>query len=165
MTEKHLSRQVSNRGRRGNTIIESGLIFLPMFTILFSILDFSMATFMRNTTQLAVREGVRYAITSQTMTGLGHDDSIKTTVQSNAMGFLNGSAGLSKIAINYYSPKTLAAVAGAGSNAGGNIVQISVSGLSWTWMIPLGRDWAPLAISAASSDIMEPPPNGIIPPR
>jgi hypothetical protein len=37
-----------------------------------------------------VREGVRYAIASQTMTGMGQDASIKSVVQQNAMGVVGG---------------------------------------------------------------------------
>ena len=160
-----LAAKPSNRRRRGNTIIESALIFLPLFTIVFAIIDFSMVAFVRNTMHLAVREGARYAITSQTMAGLGHDDSIKTVVQRNAMGFLNGSAGLSKISVDYYDPKTLALVTGVSSNRGGNIAQISVNGLTWAWIAPLQRAFPALSISASSSDLMEQPKNGIIPNR
>ena len=115
--------------------------------------------------QLAVREGVRYAITSQTSNGLGQDDSIRGVVQQNAMGFLAGSTGASKISINYYDPKTLALVTGVSSNRGGNIVQVSMTGFTWNWIAPLQRAWPALAISAFSSDIMEQPPNGISPGR
>lgn len=156
----------NNRSRRsGNTIIESALILLPMLTIMLAIVDFSMAAFVKSTMQLAVREGVRYAITSQTSGALGQDASIKGVVQQNAMGFLNGSTGASKISINYYNPKTLALVTGVSSNRGGNIVQVSMTGLTWNWIAPLQRAWPPLAISAFSSDIMEQPPNGISPGR
>jgi Flp pilus assembly protein TadG len=153
------------RRERGNAILECALVILPMLAIFLAIVDFSIAAFMRNTIQYAVRQGVRYAVTSQTMAGAGHDDSIKNVVQQFSMGFLAGAAGRSKIQVNYFNPRTLAAVTGAGSNAGGNIVEVSVNGLSWAWMAPVMRSATPLSISAASSDVMEASPNGIIPPR
>src|SRR5713101_186573 len=112
MDRFRLAARPGNRNRRGNTIIESALIILPLFSIVFAIIDFSMVAFVRHTLHHAVREGTRYAITSQTMAGLGHDDSIKTVVQQNAMGFLNGTDGMSKISVDYYDPKTLALVTG-----------------------------------------------------
>ncbi len=162
MTVSRLGRRAD---QRGNTIVESALILLPMFAMLFAIIDFSVALFMKNTIQYAVRQGVRYAVTGQTLSGMGQDASIKSVVQQNSMGFLNGTTGASYIAISYYSPKTLATVTGVGSNAGGNIVQISVTGFSWAWMVPLWRSAAPLAITAASSDLVETPSNGIPPNR
>jgi Flp pilus assembly protein TadG len=152
-------------GRRGNTILEAALVLGPLFMLIFGTIDFAMALLMKNCIQAAVREGVRYAITGQTMNGMGQDDSIKTVVQSNALGFLSSSTWKSNIVISYYNPKTLSAVTGVNSNGEGNIVQVSVTGLSWLWMVPYGRSAAPLPIAAASSDIVEPPPNGTTPAR
>ena len=46
---------------------------LPLMAILFAVLDLSIAIFVKNTVQFAVCQGVRYAITSRTMTGMGQD--------------------------------------------------------------------------------------------
>ena len=136
-----------------------------MFMFLFALIDFSVAILIKNTLHSAVREGVRYAITGQTIAGAGgQDNSIKQVVQRNSLGFLNTSnAGL--ISIAYSNPQTLAAVTGTNSNAAGNIVQITVSGFSWAWMVPYARSAAPLSISVASADVVEPSPNGIPPAR
>jgi len=155
---------------RGSTMIEAAFVLVPLLTILLGIIDFSVALFMKNTMQFAVRQGVRYAVTSQTLNGQGQDASIKTIVKQNSMGFLTYLSGntdpMSHITINYYDPATLKVVNGAGSNRGGNIVQISISGLSWLWMVPLGHGNAPLLpIAAASADVMEASPNGIPPNR
>lgn len=165
-----MNKQIAKAGRkrnnqRGNTILESALILLPLLAMVCAIIDFSMVAFLRSTMHFAAREGTRYAITGKTLPGLGQDDSIKTVVQQNAMGFLEGSSGLSKIGIDYYDSQTLALVTGPASNRGGNIVQISVNGYTWNWIAPVQRSWPALAISASSSDIMEQPPNGIIPNR
>jgi Flp pilus assembly protein TadG len=159
------SKTSKRAGRRGNTILEAALVLGPLFMLVFGTIDFAMALLMKNCMQAAVREGVRYAITGQTMNGLGQDDSIKTVVQNNALGFLSGTTWKSNVVITYYNPKTLLTVTGVNSNAEGNIVQVSVTGLSWAWMVPYGRSAVPLPISAASSDVVEPPPNGTTPAR
>lgn len=151
--------------QRGSAMVEGALALPPLLMLLFATIDFSIAILVKNTVQSAVREGVRYAVTGQTMGGLGQDESIRTVVEQNSLGFLNSSNADSLIAINYYNPNTLAPVSGVGSNAPGNIVQVQVSGLSWAWMVPYARSSAPLQISAISMDIVEPNATGIPPPR
>jgi len=157
---------VERRARqRGSAILEGALALGPLFMILFATIDFSMAILMKNTVQSAVREGVRYAVTGQVMNGMGQDDSIKTTVQNNSLGFLAGDTNKALISITYYNPTTLVAVTGTGSNAPGNIVQVQVTGLSWAWMVPYGRSATPLSITCTSSDIVEPNNGGVPPTR
>ena len=166
--------QRRRKTQRGHVAVESAVILVPFLAMFFALLDFSMAIFLKNTMQFAVRQGVRYAVTSQISPGLGHDQSIKNVVASNAFGFLNYVAptgagrpcsGDACIAIRYYNPVTLAEVTGPGSNAGGNVVQIQASNLSWAWMVPLLRSAAPLAFSVSSADVMEASPVSGIPPR
>src|SRR5216110_181026 len=88
--------------RKGQAAVEAALVIIPLLAILCAIIDFSMAMFIRNSLVNAVREGVRYAITDQTVTGKCQDASIKSIVQDNAMGLLAGQDGLDKIQINYY---------------------------------------------------------------
>src|SRR5579864_1687048 len=154
-----------NKKERGNAMLEGALALPPLLMLLFATIDFSIAILVKNTVQSAVREGVRYAVTGQTVSGLGQDESIRTVVENNSLGFLNSSNGDTLISITYYNPTTLAAVTGIGSNASGNIVQVQVSGLSWAWMVPYARSSTPLQISATSMDIVEPTSTGIPPPR
>jgi Flp pilus assembly protein TadG len=158
-----------NHGRRsrqrGNAMLEGALVLPPLLMILFATIDFSIAILVKNTVQSAVREGVRYAVTGQTVGALGQDESIRTVVENNSLGFLNSTNGDSLINVTYYNPNTLAQVNGLGSNAAGNIVQVQVTGLSWVWMVPYARSSAPLQISATSMDIVEPNATGIPPPR
>jgi Flp pilus assembly protein TadG len=163
MQDKQRRRQ--RRGQGGNAILESALALGPLFMILFALIDYSVALLAKNTLQSAVREGVRYAITGQTMTGMGQDASIKTAVQNNALGFLSGTAGSNLISITYYNPTTLAAVTGNNSNAAGNICQVQVTGFSWLWMAPYARSATPLQFSATASDIVEPTTSGVPPTR
>jgi Flp pilus assembly protein TadG len=152
----------SRRSRQGSLVIEGAFAILPMLALLFGILDIALAIFVRNTMEFAVRQGVRYAVTSQTMLGQGHDNSIKTVVDNNAMGLLRALAaegdGRDRIIIDYYDPATIELSTGPGSNIGGNIVVVSATGLSWAWMVPLLRDAAPLQFSVSSADIMEATP-------
>ena len=145
-------------------LVEGALVTLPLLALLWGILDVSFAIFIKNTASWAVRQGVRYAVTSQTMPGLGHDDSIKTTVRLYSVGLLDALSpdhnGMNRVQIQYYDPVSLALVTGPGSNAGGNIVVVSATGLSWAWMVPLLRSKTPLQFSVASADVMEASPLG-----
>ena len=152
----------ANSWRRGVALVEGPLALLPLLEILFAVLDLSIALFVKNMAQFAVCQGARYAITSQTMTGKGQDASIKAVVQAYTLGFLDYLSadhhGSNRISITYYDPVTLAAVAGVGSNSGGNIVVVSASGLSWAWMVPLLNGATPFAFSVSSAAIMEATP-------
>jgi hypothetical protein len=142
--------------------VEFGLTIVPLFGFVFLILDVSWMIFAQVTLHSAVREGVRYAVTGQTMSGMGQDASIKTVVQHAAVGFLPGASGSNQIAINYYLPSTMAAT---NSNAGGNIVQVSIQGFALSPLGPILHSGSPVAISAVASDIVEPPASGVPPAR
>lgn len=143
-------------------MVEVALCLLPFLGIVFLIIDLSLVIFLKGTFQHAVREGVRYAMTGRVMDGLGHDASIKRVVQSYTLGFLAGEEGAQKIRIRYFLPGTLQETS---SNAGGNIVEISIEGFSWRPLVPLLRGSGPVTITARSTGIMEPSPAGIPPPR
>ena len=159
-------KRATKRGKKreaGAEIVEFGLVMVPMFGILFLIVDLSWMLFARATLQYAVREGVRYAVTGQTMTGLGEDASIRTVVQQNSMGVLAGAANASKITVTYLDPNNNFAV--TSSNAGGNVVQVAVSGVNVFPMAPLFRSGNPLSMTAVSSDVVESSPGGFPPAR
>jgi Flp pilus assembly protein TadG len=149
------------RRQRGNTILEAAFVFLPLFAIILAILDFGLAIFIKSTLQNAVREGARYAVTYQLKSGMGHDASIKSVVQSNALGFLSGSAGLAKIQIRYYQPNTFAVTP---YNWPGNLVEVSVEGFLWKWIVPLQRAPGQFNLVARALDRMEGLPAGTTPP-
>ncbi len=154
---------------RGSVLVEGVLAMLPLMAILFAVVDLSVAIFAKNTVQFAVCQGVRYAVTSRTLAGIGQDASIKTVVNGYTLGLLNHLSadrnGLNRISVTYYDPVSLAAVTGANSNVGGNIVVVSASGLSWAWMVPLLRGSAPLTFAVSSADIMEATPLAGAPTR
>ncbi len=151
------------RGQKGAELVEFSLVLIPMFGILFLVIDLSWMLFARATLQYAVREGVRYAVTGQTMSGMGQDASVRAVVQQSSMGILAGAAGASKIAISYFDPK--ANLAATASNAGGNVVQVSASGVSVFPLAPLFRSGSALSMTAVSSDVVESSPGGIPPAR
>lgn len=69
-------------------MLEFTLAFLPFIGFLFLILNIAWAVYSRSTLQYAVAQGVRYAVTSQTIAGKGQRASIQTVVQGNAFGKL-----------------------------------------------------------------------------
>ena len=150
------------RRQRGAEVVEFGLTCLPLFGFIFLILDVSWMIFAQVTLQSAVRQGVRYAITGNVISGMGQDASIKTVVQNAAVGFLAGTTGSSQIAINYYLPTTFQATS---SNAAGNIVTVSIQGFALSPLGPILHSGSPVAISASASDIVGPTANGIPPTR
>ena len=153
MTERIDKRRRSKES--GNAMLEMGFVFVPLFAILFAISDYSMAVFMRATLQHAVREGVRYAVTFQTIGGLCQDDSIKQVVKSSSAGFLNSTHD-SLIFVKYHAPTNLTTVVtGAGSNAAGTIVEVSIENYSHNWIAPLLRSNTPLSITVAAADRTE----------
>ena len=81
---------------------------LPLLAIMFTVLDLSIAIFVKNTVQFAVCQGVRYAVTSQTLPGMGQDASIKSVVQGYTLGLLDALSadhvGANRITITYYDP-------------------------------------------------------------
>lgn len=112
---------------------------------------------MRATMQHAAREGVRFAVTYQTLPGFAcQDDSIKQVVKNSAGGFLSDPSHDSKIKVRYYLPTNLNnEVTGANSNAPGNIVEIGVENYQWSWIAPLWRSASPFVINVYAADRME----------
>lgn len=134
----------------------------------FLIIDVAWICFAQSSLQHAVQAGVRSAVTSYVPPGGPSQDAyIKSVVQQNAMGFLAGDVGLSALKINYYSPSNLSqALSGAGSNAGGNVIEIAVKNVPVSTLGPILReDWSTVFMQASSSDVMESSPGGVPPPR
>lgn len=161
------------KGRRGNAELETALVIVPLMMILLSIIDLSVAIFVMDTLEYAARQGVRYAITyataNQDGTGTGpsnpavalnQDASIRQVVRDNSIGFLSNTTTVpdSNITVNYYALNTTSndwtLVSGTGSNSGGNLVKVSVSGFSWAWMVPGFRSQSALIMNAAAADVM-----------
>lgn len=130
----------------------------------FLLMDTAWIIFARATLQHAAREGVRFGVTGQVLapaTCLA--DSVREVVIANAFGLVPGGRSSSMVTVTYYNPSTLAIETGAGSTAGGNVMQVSIAGLALKPLAPLWRSSNPLSLSAGASDVLESPPNGILP--
>jgi len=127
--------------------------------MMIGIIDLAVPMFIKSTFTHAVREGVRYGITYRTQNGKTHSESIRSVVQEASLGFLAGDEGASRIAVRFYTPSGVEAT-GADRNAGGNIVEVSITGYQWNWIAPLWRSGVPITINAVSSDRLEVLPRG-----
>ena len=158
---------------RGSQSLEMSLCLIPFLGIVFLIMSLSWAIFTKASLQHAVAEGVRYAITSQTMSGMGQDASIKSVIQQSAMGLLGGN-NLSMVTIQYYSiDASTGVLTPTNNNFGGNIVEISVNGYTANPLLPI-LNWGkstgsgtntPVTYTVRASDRMESSPGGVAPTR
>lgn len=173
------------KSRKGSELLEFTLVLLPMLGFLFLILDIAWAVYSRSTLQYAVAQGVRWAVTSQTIGTMGLRASVQTVVQQNAFGRLNSTAGAAtgvngwnNIYVDWYlvnSDGTLTdedgVVGGDGMTKSGQLplVEVSVQNLSAKTFMPtiklpgLGSVLNPIAMTAVAWDRMESPPLSGIP--
>jgi Flp pilus assembly protein TadG len=163
----------ATRRRRssGNIIIESVFTMLPTFALILMFVDMSLMLFRRSTLQNAVREGCRYAVTFQTAGALGQDASIGAVVQKFAMNFVTTSDATQHIFVNYYAPTNLNTAIASGGNIPGNVVEVSVQNISFSWIAPLSGSFGggipfigsttPISIAVYSSDILGGYPVGV----
>lgn len=152
----------------GSEVVEFGLVLLPLLAFLFLIMDVAWICFAQSSLQHAVQVGVRAAISGYVPAGTAHqDDYLKNVVQQNAMGFLAGDDGRNLISVNYYNPANLSKpLSGFGSNAGGNVIEISVKEVPVSTLGPILREsWAKVYMKANSSDVMEGSPGSSAGPR
>jgi Flp pilus assembly protein TadG len=156
---------------RGNVLVESVFTLLPTFALIFAMTDFSLMIFRWTTLQNAVREGTRYAVTFQTQTGFGQDASIQNIVQQYAMGFVKRTDSPQTIYVKYYNTSNLNTAIASGGNAPGNIVEVSVRNLSYSWLAPLSGSYGgglaffytstPLTLNVYALDILGGYPVGV----
>jgi Flp pilus assembly protein TadG len=164
----------NSRGEHGNAFVELALVLVPLMAILVAFFDFGTAIALKSIFQNAVREGVRYAVTYQTIAGHCQDDSIRLVVQQNAMGFLGDNVTPnSVISVKYYNPSVslTTEVTGAAGNAPTNVVEVTVQGYQWNWLTNLSGDMnhpraaTPLSIIVYSSDRLGGSPTSGVPCR
>ena len=142
-------------------MVEVGFALVPFLAISMAIIDFSIPIFLRTTLTHAVREGTRYGITYQVRPGETHSQSIQDIVMEQSMGFLSGDVGRNMVKVRFYSPTTFIEQTGPDRNLGGNVLEVSVEGFTWQYMVPLWRSSAPLSIHATSSDRLEMLPRNV----
>lgn len=134
--------------RSGSEIVEFGFVLIPLLLVIFMILDIGWICFAKQTLQHAVQMGVRAAITDTLDV-----DGIKSVVQNNALGFLNGSANLSRITVTCYQPTNLSSPAAC---TGGYVIEVDVDNVPVSLLGPvIGTNYTSINLSANSSDVME----------
>jgi Flp pilus assembly protein TadG len=159
--------------------LELTLVLLPALGFLFLNLDIAWAVYTRSTLQYAVAQGVRYAVTSQTLTGMGQRASIQTVVQNNAFGRLGATAGAAtgvngwnNIYVDWYLVNTDGSLTNEDGVVGGNgmqpdgelpLVEVSVQSLATKTFMPTIRMpglgiLTGIVMNAVSWDRMETPP-------
>ncbi len=151
-----------HRCSRGAVILELTFTLVPLMAFIFAFADFSLLLFRWSTLQNAVREGCRYAITFQTSGSAGQDASIAQVVQQYALGVVTAQDSPQHIFVNYYAPAAPNTPLTYGGNVPGNIVEVSVQNVSFSWLAPLSGTLIlspfyalqPLKLSVYSSDIL-----------
>lgn len=169
--------------QRGNAMIESALVFVPMMVMFFGIIDVSMVVFLQNTLQNAAQAGTRFAITFSSSYGgnscAGSQAAcITAAVQDNAFGFLAGSKS-NLVTVNYYTADNLSApveTCNAGTcvqngalpqtlpngtvvnyaNQPGNIVEVVVANYPWNWIFPVsatGQGLTAASVNLSASSV------------
>jgi len=154
------TRAAHRRGESGSTLVECTFVLLPLLALIFLTMDTAWAMFARASLQHAAREGVRYAVTATPLSGSCMNASIRTVVQKNSFGFVTAATAPTYVTVTYADPKTLAVVTGAASTSGGNVVQISIKGVSVRSFGPIWRNSTPLSLGANAADVMESSPTG-----
>lgn len=131
-------------GQRGAEMLAGALVMMMILPLMFMIVDIGWGIFIKVSLQHAVREGVRYAITSQTTTnsggqGLGHIASIKAVTLRAAGGLMTGQED--KLTVRFYNAgsPSLTEDLGSNRNRGGNIVMVNVENYEYRPLIPVYR--------------------------
>lgn len=148
---------------KGTELVEFGLTLIPFLGLVFLVINIAWMFFAKSSLQEAVREGVRFGVTCQVLPGQsGLANSVRQVVQQYSAGFVNSNNAQSNVSVQFFSPSNLSTpLSGPSSTLGGNVIQVSVSGISVTPLASLLISHTPLTLGASSSDVMESPPNGI----
>jgi Flp pilus assembly protein TadG len=165
---KQIQRKPLSRRKR-NPLLESVFTLLPTLALVFAFVDFGLQLSRWATLQEALREGCRYAITFQTVTGEGRNASIEAVVQQYGMGLVTTTDSPQHSFVNYCTVTNLNTPIASGGNVPGNIVQGSVQNISWAWLAPLSgsfgadayHDQTPITLGVYSWDILGGYPAGV----
>jgi Flp pilus assembly protein TadG len=158
------SRSPKQRGQRGNTIVETALILMPMLAMFIGVLDVSMVVFLQSTLMHSTREGSRFAVTyrptyNSVSCAASQATCITQVVEDNSFGFLR-SSNANLITVNYYTvndlsnpvetcnsgtctqtgvlPQTLSnGKVVTYANQPGNVIEVTVRNYPWNWMLPV----------------------------
>jgi hypothetical protein len=130
--------------------MEAGMITLLMFGLIFLLMDISLSIFIKSTLQEAARDGVRFGVTEQLLTGDSYlSDSIGKVVQQSALGFISKPG--CQVTVSYFDPYGGATT----TPTAGSVLSVAVQGYQYTPLGAILKSGAPVSISVQASDIME----------
>jgi Flp pilus assembly protein TadG len=142
----------------GSATVEFAFVILPLFAILFMTINVAWIIFGSACIEEAAREGERYAVTGSGQSESTLDSAVKLVVQQYSFGF----AKASNISIDYYPPTGYSSSGVPASLDGtsqatavGNIVKVTVQGVTIGSFGPLFRTWSSLQLFASASDVMQ----------
>ena len=132
--------------------------------VILLILDVAWAIFAQATIQEAVREGVRVGITAKASGSCTTVTcTVQSTVQTYSFGFISPSNETSLVQVTYYSPAggvlTQVPSTEASADVGGNIIQVTVTGISVKTLGSIKLTQNSVNIGATASDIIESNPS------
>jgi len=142
----------------GSATVEFSLVVLPLLAILLMTFDVTWIIFGSACIQEAAREGSRYAVLGSGQAETTLDTAVKQVVQQYSFGFVK----TSNVSVDYY-PSTGYSSAGVPANidgtpqatAAGNIVKITVQGVTIKSAGPIFRLSTPMQLTASASDVMQ----------
>lgn len=157
-------RPIARRSKEsGAELVEFAMVLVPLLSLVFLAVDAAWAIYAKASLQEAVREGVRYGVISQATTNNGVTTCVSVATENSSIdsvviaysGGLLTSANQSDISINYYSPTAPGTPLTSGQLVPGNILQVSVSGVSLNLIAPFFVSKLPLSLSASAADVLE----------
>ena len=150
MTTNAHSSSTKRHGEKGSQVVEAGLITVIMFALIFLLLDIALSLFIKSTLLEAARDGVRFGVTEQLMSGSNYlTDSIEQVVQSSSLGFISNPG--CQVTVTYLDPYGGPTT----TPTSGDILQVSITGYQYTPLGAILKSGAPVSISVQASDVME----------
>lgn len=104
-------------------MVEFALIFLLFLSIIIGFFNISFTLWVKAMLDFSVRQGVRYAITGSTMSGMGHTASIRERVRQSSGGLIEQATLDQTVTVTFYTPQGVV----VNDNAGGNLIEISIT--------------------------------------
>jgi Flp pilus assembly protein TadG len=163
VTAKHITKHIiGTRNRQsGSVLVEFAFCVVPLMGCVLILMDVAWIIFAWGSIQEATREGVRYGVTGG-VSGAGLTSAIQDVVAQYSVGFVNASNETSVVTVKYYSRSDLSTPLPTSTPlSGGEVVQVTVSGLSVGSFGPIFRSAAPVLLTATSSDVMESLPTSV----
>ena len=140
--------------RRGSEVVESMLMLLPLFALVFLIIDTSWGLFIKATLEYSVQTAVNNAAAGATGPS-GQMAAIAQTVETQSLHLVKAA----DVVTNFYAPASMSSSlpVGAGVNAAGNVVEVDVDYL-FSPLAPLFRSSTGFHITASAAAVLEASP-------